>query len=278
MIHEAVYTSVHSTDFKYSMLSSQSRIKAPEDHKTRTIACIGCGHQKTITMNCGLRTCQYCREIVIRRALARKGILNKRLTGLRFMTLTVKSVQSFTQEEVQKIREYFRKLIRRKDWLKCVQGGLYVIEVTQTSKGYHIHLHILYSGKYLPWSMLQKHWKQITGGSYIIWISKVHDSKNAVNYVLGYISKSEKSNVNKEDFLRVMHGIKLVNFFGTWVKMKAEKKPCICPKCQATEWVIDYQLNPKFFTEECNERAWKEAKIIELTDESDFYEEVPFGA
>ena len=93
-------------------------------------------------------------------------------------------------------------------------------------------------------------WKEITDGSYIIWISKVKDSTAALNYVLGYVSKVDKSNVDKKLYLSVTKGIKLLQFFGTWVKMKIEKKPVECKQCHKSEWVLDLLLLPKFFCED----------------------------
>lgn len=249
MLRELQYTSVHSTIFKDTIPSSQSVQAVPGNHQTRSIVCTGCGNKIKVVMNCGDRTCPYCREKSVKKSLSKKGLLDRRIEGLRFMTLTVKSVAEFNREEIDKIRDYFRHLIRRKLWKKYVLGGMYVIEVTHTNKGYHIHLHILYSGKWFPWAQLMRIWKEITDGSYIIWISKVKDSTAAMNYVLGYISKVDKSNVDKTLYLKVVKGIKLLQFFGTWVKMHVQKKPCTCKMCQGTEWMLDLMLLPKFFND-----------------------------
>ena len=92
-----------------------------------------------------------------------------------------------------------------------------------------------------------KCWKKVTSGSFIIWISKVKDSAQAMNYVLGYISKSEKSNVPHDELLKATKGVKLVQFFGTWCKMKVPKKPLKCEQCGDSCWVLEIMLSPKFW-------------------------------
>ena len=163
------------------------------------------------------------------------------------MTLTVKSELNFGREEIYKIRGYFRRLIRLRSWKKHVIGGLYVIEITHTKNGFHFHFHILYQGEYYPFEKLRYDWKYITGDSYIIWISGVRDSQNSFDYLLDYVTKSETGNIPREVFAREMKGIKLVQFFGVWTKIKGIIKKSKCKICNASNWISQFDCG-EFYT------------------------------
>lgn len=206
-------------------------LQVPADHQTSVIFCKCCDKPKLIIPNCGNRLCPYCRNKVVNRTLNRRDLYKNPPSGLRFMTLTIKSVPTLDRKSIDTIRGYFRKLIRRKVWKRYVKGGLYVIECTKTNAGYHLHLHILYQGEYFPYRALCNQWKEVSEGSYICWISKVKDSEYALGYVLKYVSKVEKSNIPAEEYLKAFKGIKLVQMFGTWTRGSIPREKAKCRFC-----------------------------------------------
>ena len=214
----------------------------PPDHQTRSIWCGGCGLRKEFVMNCGSRVCEYCREKSIRKTLNKKGLINKPPRDLRFMTLTLKSLQSLDPLTIVKVRDYFRHLIRRKLWKKYVHGGLYVIEVTKTNNGYHYHFHVIFQGQYFPHGELMKLWKDVTGGSYIVHLSRIYDTEKSFSYVLSYVSKVEKGNIDSNEYAETFKGIKLVQFFGYWCKLKSPKIPVVCTACKCQHWVSEWDI------------------------------------
>jgi len=218
----------------------------PEDHSEFWIVCGKCGEPKKIIPNCGSRTCIYCRDKTITKTLARKNMQKRKAENVRFMTLTLKSLPNLDRRTTDIVRGYFRKLIRRKGWKKYVTGGLYVIEVTRTNQGYHYHFHVLYQGKYFPYPELQYLWKKITGESYIVWLSSISDASGAFNYLLDYVGKVEKGNIKREDYDRAFKGIKLVQFFGTWTKIKGIKLSCKCKKCKESDWLMPWEYKWDF--------------------------------
>lgn len=218
----------------------------PRDHDYMYIFCAHCGEGKKFVENCGDRLCPYCRRKSVRKTLAKKGMVGSQLPNIRFMTLTLKPIPDLTRERVDEVRGYFRKLIRLKTWKRYVHGGLYVIEVTQTEKGYHYHFHVLYQGKYFPFLELRRIWKKVTNGSYIVWIKRCRDLKKSMDYLLYYISKIEKGNIPESDFVKAFKGIKLIQFFGIWCRLKGCVEKALCKLCGSTDWIswFDY-MSPK---------------------------------
>ena len=187
-----------------------------EGHKVQTVTCAHCGTVKHYVSNCGSRLCEYCRMKSVNRTLSRKGIGKRKMTGLKFLTLTVKSVDSLSNKNTLAIRDYFRKLIRRQFWKKAVRGGIYAIEVTQTSNGFHYHIHAIYEGDFIHWAIIRAHWASITGGAYIIHVTRAQNARGAMDYLAKYISKIEKGNIKKEQYEAAFKGVKLLQYFGSW--------------------------------------------------------------
>jgi hypothetical protein len=222
----------------------------PEDHQELVIICGSCGTPRIVIKKCGKRSCIYCRDKGVTITLARKGLLRKKPEGIRFMTLTLKTLPDMNRETLDFVRDKFRKLIRRKGWKKYVCGGLYVIEITKVKEGFHYHFHILYQGKYFPYGELQYLWKQVTGQSYIIWLSALKDASNAFSYLLDYVTKCEVGNISKEEYDSTFKGVKLVQFFGSWTKIHGIKTKCKCKNCKKSNWVMEYEyrwMNPGLY-------------------------------
>jgi len=240
------YPSVHSALLLNSEPSSHcNHASYPDDippgHELGCIICCHCGLKRFFVKNCGSRLCPYCRKKVVFKTLSRKGLLDGRIRGLRFMTLTIKSVPELNHQVVDMIRGYWRRLIRRKLFKKYVQGGMYVIEVTKTSKGYHIHIHCVYIGSYFPYMELRRIWKQITSGSYICWISRCKDSSAVFAYMAKYMTKTDLGGIESSEYLAVFKGIKLLQCFGLWTKLKKIKEVYCCSNCHFSDWMpMDY--------------------------------------
>lgn len=259
---------LNSIPSSHSPRESQS-IPVPDDHKTRSIWCSHCGHKKTFVMNCGSRTCEYCRLRSIKKTLNKKGLLKRIPADLRFMTLTVRSFGELSVERVQQCKNYFRRLIRLKGWKKYVTGGLYAIEVTKNQAGYHYHFHVIYSGKYFPYAELRHLWKKVTGDSYVVWISRIYDAEKSFAYVLKYISKVEKGNIDKTLYATAFKGIKLVQFFGTWCRLTGTKEKIKCPICQGDDWWSEF--DEYRFRRECKEgmHGWEQIALMRKREEEE---------
>lgn len=228
-----------------------------EGHKVQTVTCAHCGTLKHYITNCGSRLCEYCRMKSVNRTLSRKGIGKRKMTGLKFLTLTVKSVDSLSNKNTLAIRDYFRKLIRRQFWKKAVRGGIYAIEVTQTNNGFHYHIHAIYEGNFMHWAIIRAHWAKITGGSYIIHVTRAQNARGAMDYLAKYISKIEKGNIKKEQYEAAFKGVKLLQYFGSWYKLeKIESKP-ICKKCGKSDWIGEWFINSSKSNSYFHKAAWE---------------------
>lgn len=59
------------------------------------------------------------------------------------VTLTVLNVGTIDAHDIRKLKKAFQRLRRTRLWSSCVKGGVVAIELTNTGKGWHPHLHCL---------------------------------------------------------------------------------------------------------------------------------------
>lgn len=265
-----MYEEIHFEKDHFSSLPPQANIipsshqdlldlceKLGPNHKVISVQCAHCGTVKHFISNCGSRLCIYCRTKSVNRTLNRKGLLGKRLNNLKLLTLTIKSEDMLSNSNVVKIRDYFRKLIRRSFWKKAVTGGIYCIEVTKTKNGFHYHIHVVYSGKFMHWAIIRQHWYDITKGSYIIHVKKATDAKGSMNYLAKYISKVESGQIGLDQYEMAFKGIKLLQYFGSWYKLTTVKLSPICKKCGSSDWLQDRFVKSDKSNSYFHREAWK---------------------
>lgn len=133
-----------------------------------------------------------------------------------------------------------------------MNGGLYAIECTHTHNGWHLHLHIVYEGKYIPQAYISNLWREITNGAFIVYITKVQTHKATFNYILSYLSKQQKIDPKYRFILaEFFDQFRTIQTFGDWYfktdsQTVQDLKPTVCPHCgKADCWVsartMEYQ-------------------------------------
>lgn len=208
-----------------------------EAHPFKTLHCSHCGHVLKVRLSCGDRTCPECRRKWF-------GYHFKFLVNIvghwhkpYFLTLTIKNIsdKSFGKYNVQDIRECFGKF--RKRFKKRIIGGFYVIQATNRGRGWHLHLHVIFDGAFLPKEVISKVWSEISGGSYIVDIKEVKSPKEAVRYLLSDFLQSPR--IRPEDhqaFKDIFRGARMVQPFGIYKKINFAV-PYKCPECGWCDWI-----------------------------------------
>ncbi|GAI61212.1 unnamed protein product, partial [marine sediment metagenome] len=101
--------------------------------------------------------------------------------SLKHLVLTLKNVPGLTWSSVDQVRQYFTRLRHRQLFKAAWRGGVYGIEFTWTGdKGWHIHIHALIDGDYIPQAVISRHWFEITGDSQVVWITRSKNSRQAL--------------------------------------------------------------------------------------------------
>jgi len=183
-----------------------------------------------LTNHCKSRWCVPCSR---ERAARIVGNLTRQasLSAVRFLTLTLKHSTQPLASQIDRIYAAFRALRRLPFWTRRITGGAAVLEIKRSWRAdeWHVHLHCLIAGSYLPHAEIKANWWKITGDSNIVDIRPVHTVANAAKYISKYITKPLSVTViNKPDALAELFSAcgrrRLVLTWGLWRGVKLSAK------------------------------------------------------
>ncbi len=106
--------------------------------------------------------------------------------------------------------------------------------VLETGSGFNLHVHAIVYGHFVPQDQISRLWHELTGDSHVVWINQIRNPRQAVNYLLKYITKPPKLK-NPEDlahYLSILVGMRRVRTWGIFYGCSvAKKEECPCPLC-----------------------------------------------
>lgn len=176
------------------------------------------------------------------------------------MELTLKNIpqDQLTRKKLSYIRSCFRKLLRRSTDPKkkhspkfkdLIKGGFYFVQMTNKGRGWHLHLHVVYKGAWIPHSLISSVWRDITGDSFVVWHRRIKNAEKACQYLLGDLLKATQIRpCDKAQYNSVMYRSRIVQAFGDYARVKF-KQPFRCPRCNNDTW-IDPDLEMRRFARE----------------------------
>ena len=150
----------------------------------------------------------------------------------RFLTLTLKSTTEPLADLLAKLSKDFATLRRSKLWRHKVTGGVAFLEVKwiESTQRWHVHLHSLVQGRYIPREELAQTWLRITRTSFVIDIRVAQDNACVTHYICKYASKPLDHTVVVEpdkldEAVLAMKGKRLCMTFGSWRGYKLTEPP-----------------------------------------------------
>jgi hypothetical protein len=179
----------------------------------RVYHCQRCQHNYSLRFSCNSRMCDKCgRRIYVQlfeslyKELMPYWSHRAKTYGPKFLTLTfnhdrwkgrlpVKSDLTRCQREVREFvirfySKYKAKKSRNGNWYQSKTfrgaGSLAVVELAGDN---HLHFHFLVYGPFITKEKLSQSWLNVTGDSYVIDIQDAKTPRDAVRYILKYISK-----------------------------------------------------------------------------------------
>lgn len=187
---------------------------------------------------CRSRWCQPC-------AVQRSRVIANNLHAAidnrpcRFMTLTLRHTDDSLGDQVDRLYDAFRRLRRRRLWLRNVDAGAWFLELAYNRERdeWHPHLHVIVQGRFIRHDDLRSAWLACTGDSPICDIRMVRDPDQAARYVAKYASKPFNVKfVRYEDrldeALLALRSRRLCGTFGDWRHVHLNEVPR-----DDTDWV-----------------------------------------
>jgi hypothetical protein len=150
----------------------------------------------------------------------------------RFITLTLRSTTEPLAELLLKLTRDFGALRRSKLWRKRVTGGVGFLECKSLAakNRWHVHLHCLVQGRFIPQDELSRTWEKITQTSKIVDIRIATDDKHVTFYICKYASKPLDHTVvvdplRLDEAIVALKGKRLCMTFGSWRGYKLTEPP-----------------------------------------------------
>lgn len=163
--------------------------------------------------------CGTAKAAAITAALTEKMALEK----TRFITLTLRSNGKPLRDRLDRLYHCFGQLRHRQFWKDHVDGGAAFCEakIGKDPTNWHVHLHIIVTGSYIPQKDLSSEWHSVTGDSYIVDVRPVDEGHTPAAYITKYVTKPATKEVYEQpqvldEMIRAFSGRRLCLTFGTW--------------------------------------------------------------
>lgn len=284
---ERVAISPHHEEARSLRLKIQKRLEEEgEDELAAAIRkcgeqfllhCAGCGFQHVAEKRCSQKWCPVCvRKIATQRSLRYERAAELCQWPL-FVTLTRANIGELHAGDIRHLRQSFGRLRRMKFWAANVVGGVACIEITNTGRGWHPHLHCLLDCSWLAIKTprprqqdsrdrkkelfqraaveLERAWSKCIGQLLSSVKAKRTSGADIVREVCKYAVKGSDLVESPDPIgpaIHAMRSTRLVTSFGSFFGKKLvtaeEKKPPLpCPRCQEVgQWVTETELAGHF--------------------------------
>lgn len=113
------------------------------------LTCTCCGRERIVETRCKKRWCPVCARQISAKRVAKYGAAVEALQWPLFITLTRPNVKTINLNTIKELRRGLRRLRQQAWWKKCVAGGVASVEVTNTGKGWHPHIHAIIDCRWL---------------------------------------------------------------------------------------------------------------------------------
>lgn len=184
--------------------------------------CEQCGERYAVPYACNLVICEYCSKRIGRRIYRRYFDRIKDRQDLKHVTLT----WGHGELTGSLLREIYKGFV---EVLKTYWKSF--VSVLEISPRWHVHIHAIVSGGYVPQQVLSNTADRILGRP-VVWINRAVPRR--LGYLLKYVSKPPEFHGARDyvRYLRVMHRFRRIRsqgeFYGAWEERSVL---LICREC-----------------------------------------------
>lgn len=187
-------------------------------------SCEDCGKTKTFTNRCEIRWCPLCGPRLARERAEELTAWSRTLKQPKHVVLTARNSDTLTRSRVRRFQAAIAKLRRAKkaDAWTC---GTWSLEVTNESRGWHLHAHLLIETRWIDSGWLSATWARLINQDFAI--VKVKDCRAAdyLREVTKYVVKSNQLAAwHGEDIAQLIVAFKGIRSFGVFGTLCGQRK------------------------------------------------------
>lgn len=179
--------------------------------------CRGCGQTETFPYHCDIRWCPRCNYRITARRLKVLREWAKTIAQPKHLVTTQRNFTILTRTAIRKHQKHLTMLRRSKSF-SLVRGGCVSVEITNESRGWHLHAHWLLDARWVDAAEVSATWGRIVGQECPA-IVKVKDcrGKDYLAEVAKYVVKgSELASWPPDEINQFVRAIKGCRFFFTF--------------------------------------------------------------
>jgi len=192
--------------------------------------CRGCSTVSKFYNRCEKKWCPMCAPRLSRERKQSLQVWSREVKQPKHVVLTTRNSGLLTKEHVQHFKKCFSRL-RRTNFALGWRGGFYAIEVTNESRGWHLHLHALIDADWIDQAELARQWAKIVGQDFAIVYVADARKKDYLGEVCKYLVKgSQLATWSGEDiaaFVDAFQGVRTFQPFGTLMGVRKKVRELI---------------------------------------------------
>ena len=188
-----------------------------------SLTCVGCGICRMVSNRCEKRWCPIC---VARLARERREQLNWWIATLKqpkHVVLTCRNTEQISRQRVRQFRTALRKL-RNQKLCSSWRSGVWSLEVTNESRGWHLHAHLLVESRWIDPAELSRAWAKLIGQDFAIVKVKDARKEDYLRELIKYVVKSSQlASWSPEDIAGFMDSFTGTRTFGVFGTLSGER-------------------------------------------------------
>jgi hypothetical protein len=217
--------------------------------QTITLTCRNCGKTFETTNRCNWRFCPHCGPRIARIRADTVRVWAAALKQPKHVVLTARNTEHLTHDYVRRFSKNLAKL-RRHRWPHPWLAGTWTLELTNESRGWHLHAHLLIETRFIPPDLLGSRWARLITQDWAIFKIRDARAKDYAAEVAKYVAKpAQVASWPPEELRQVIiafEGIRVFGVFGRLFKQRADfyrqvreaRKARSRCECGANNWSV----------------------------------------
>jgi len=187
--------------------------------------CRGCCEVSKFYNRCEHKWCPLCAPRLSRERKDSVAMWVREVPKPKHVVLTCRNSDVLTKERVQWFKKCFSRL-RRTVFASNWHGGFYALEVTNESRGWHLHLHALLDASWIDQAELARQWAKIVGQEFAIVYVSGKPGQDYVAEVSKYLVKgsvlAKWTGQEIAAFIDAFEGVRTFGVFGSLLGQRAK--------------------------------------------------------
>jgi len=216
--------------------------------------CSGCGNYSYHPNHCKSRLCAYCAPAKAKKRAKLVRYMLSHMVHPKFLTLTMARCDAL-KDGLSRIRKAFTRWRNWKQIKPMITGGYYQLEVVAKDDGWHVHLHALIDGQFLPKNIIWTTWAKALGVKQvnvdISAASRGEVAHEVAKYAAKAVQVKDWTPDQLAEFVAAMKNCRLSGTFGEWFNAKVDEllhedppDPLKCPHCGKEKTLMPIRAGP----------------------------------